>query len=68
MIGQISLYYSLQNSIIRKDNCQTPNPTTAQYNLNVITKMALNTSLAVKGAPAHRLQRRTACKIQYGRK
>ena len=25
-----------------------------------------NTSLAAKGALAHRLQRRTACKIQYG--
>ena len=27
----------------------------------------LNTSLVVKGALAHRLQRRTACKIQNGR-
>ena len=27
----------------------------------------LNTSLAEKGALAHRLQRRTACKIQNGR-
>ena len=26
-----------------------------------------NTSLAAKGALAHRLQRRTTCKIQYGR-
>ena len=30
--------------------------------------LLLNTSLAEKGALAHRLQRRTACKIQYGRK
>ena len=27
----------------------------------------MNTSLAAKGALAHRLQRRTTCKIQYGR-
>ena len=27
----------------------------------------VNTSLAAKGALAHRLQRRTACKIQNGR-
>ena len=26
----------------------------------------MNTSLVAKGALAHRLQRRTACKIQYG--
>ena len=30
-------------------------------------KMLFNTSLGVPGALAHRLQRRTACKIQNGR-
>ena len=30
-------------------------------------KNILNTSLAAKGALAHRLQRRIACKIQNGR-
>ena len=30
-------------------------------------KSELNTSLAAPGALAHRLQRRTACKIQNGR-
>ena len=31
------------------------------------TSMVCNTSLAAKGGLAHRLQRRTACKIQNGR-
>ena len=33
----------------------------------VIIKKQENTSLAAPGALAHRLQRRTACKIQNGR-
>ena len=35
--------------------------------LNVQMNILVNTSLAAKGALAHRLQRRTACKIQNGR-
>ena len=32
----------------------------------ITVKTKINTSLAAKGALAHRLQRRTACKIQNG--
>ena len=34
--------------------------------LEDFTREEKNTSLAAKGALAHRIQRRTACKIQYG--
>ena len=34
---------------------------------NEINKIIKNTSLVAKGALAHRLQRRTACKIENGR-
>ena len=33
----------------------------------LLKKKVQNTSLVVKGALAYRLQRRTTCKIQYGR-
>ena len=36
------------------------------YNIKLLTLHFLNTSLAVPGALAHRLQRRTACKTQNG--
>ena len=35
-------------------------------NVNLLGKKKRNTGLAVPGALAHRLQRRTACKIQNG--
>ena len=40
---------------------------TATSDIDIATKNYKNTSLAAKGALAHRLQRRTACKIQNGR-
>ena len=38
-----------------------------QESVAISSEAKLNTSLAAKGALAHRLQRRTACKIQNGR-
>ena len=65
-------YFTFPGSIqfkIGENHCLENKIKTVQSGYAVLNKEFLNnTSLAAKGALTHRLQRRTACKMQNGRK
>ena len=56
-----------ENRDYRENFKKTPCRTRSGYQETLENAEIKNTSLAAKGALAHRLQRRTACKIQNGR-
>ena len=63
LMGKFGLYQGSSNSLSIVDF----GVVLEDVGLSIIVTMSKNTSLAAKGALAHHLQLRTACKIQNGR-